>query len=267
MEFFDPMERNCPWCSRPPIHRPGSRPPMRPNPGHRPPVPSPCPCRPHMDGSCPCRHRPPVWGPQPTPLPWPRHRPWSMSGQEAEEQDYYVSEDYSGEDVMQVNAMPQQGVMPTQPMPQQGMMPTPPMPQQEMMPYNPEEGFSACYEDEMENDRDMQRLLNLYPEIARELMPFVEAECDKLEYEGSMMFDEYPDRTMLSRITAGIYDQVKDRYNPPEGEDQDETLAMNVETRRRYPARKNWLGDLIDVLFFHEMFHRRRRRRNYRRRY
>lgn len=187
-----------------------------------------------------------------------------------------MDEGYGEDSAMQVNAMPrqpapeqgmmpvpQQGMMPPEqgmmPVPQQGMIP----PQQEMMPGD----FAACYEDEMENSRDLQRLLNLYPEIARELMPLVEAECDKLEYEGSMMFDEYPDRTMISRMTAGIYDQVKERYNPPEGEDQDETLAMNVETRRRYPARQNWLGDLIDVLFLNEMFHRRRRRRNYRRRY
>lgn len=122
------------------------------------------------------------------------------------------------------------------------------------------------YEDEMEEERDMERLLNLYPEIAREIMPFVEAECDKMEYEGSTMFDEYPDRTMISRATAGIYDQVKGRYDPPEGDDRDETMAMNAETRRRYPPRKNWLSDLIDVLFLDEMFRRRRRRRNYRRR-
>ena len=122
------------------------------------------------------------------------------------------------------------------------------------------------YEDELEEDRDMERLLNLYPEIAREIMPFVEAECDKMEYEGSTMFDEYPDRTMISRITAGIYNQVKGRYDPPEGDDRDETMAMNAETRRRYPPEKNWLSDLIEVLFLDEMFRRRRRRRNYRRR-
>lgn len=122
------------------------------------------------------------------------------------------------------------------------------------------------YEEEMEEDRDMERLLNLYPEIAREIMPFVEAECDKMEYEGSTMFDEYPDRTMLSRAANGIYDQVKGRYDPPEGDDRDLTIAMNQEMRRRYPPKKNWLSDLIEVLLLDEMFRRRKRRRNYRRR-
>jgi len=122
------------------------------------------------------------------------------------------------------------------------------------------------YEEELEEERDWGRLLNLYPEIAREIMSFVEAECDKMEYEGSTMFDEYPDWTMIERSVNGIYDQVKDRYDPPEGDDRDEMMAMNAETRRRYPPKKNWLSDLINVLFLDEMFRRRSRRRNYRRR-
>ena len=121
------------------------------------------------------------------------------------------------------------------------------------------------YEEDYETERDLERLKNLYPEVAKNLMPYIEDECDKLEFEGSIMFDEYPDKTMLSRITAHIYDQVKDQYNPPEGEDRDEMLAMNTETYRRYPPRKNWLSDFIDVLLFDEMFHRRCRRRNCRR--
>ena len=126
-------------------------------------------------------------------------------------------------------------------------------------------GVSPFYEEDYETERDQERLKNLYPEVAKELMPYVEEECDKLEFEGSIMFDEYPDKIALGRITAHIYDQVKDRYNPAEGEDKDEMLAMNAETYRRYPPRKNWLGDLIDVLFFEEMFRRRCRRRNCRR--
>ena len=121
-------------------------------------------------------------------------------------------------------------------------------------------------EEEMEEERDRERLMNLYPEIARELMPFVERECDALEYEGSNMFDEFPDRNALSRVTERIYDEVRERYEPAEGDDRDEMMAMNAEMRRRYPPKKNWLSDLIEVLFLDEMFRRRKRRRNYRRR-
>ena len=49
--------------------------------------------------------------------------------------------------------------------------------------------------------------------------------------------------------------------------DQASMMAMQQETRRRYPPRKNWLGDMIEVLLYQEMFRRRCRRRNCRRRY
>lgn len=60
------------------------------------------------------------------------------------------------------------------------------------------------YLTELEYDRDMERIKELYPEEAKRIQRLVEEECDKLEYEGSMMFDEYPDRVMLKVICERI---------------------------------------------------------------
>lgn len=130
------------------------------------------------------------------------------------------------------------------------------------MPYYQMPGYPQTLWQEMESERDMQKLKEMYPDAAKEVLPYVEEECDKMEYDGSVMFDEYPDRVMMGRIRNNIYDRVKDRYELPEEEDKDEILAMNRETRRRYPPRKNWLGDMIDVLLFQEMHRRRCRHRN-----
>lgn len=130
------------------------------------------------------------------------------------------------------------------------------------MPYYQMPGYPQILWQEMESERDMQKLKEMYPDAAKEILPYVEEECDKMEYDGSVMFDEYPDRVMMGRIRNNIYDRVKDRYELPEEGDKDEVLAMNRETRRRYPPRKNWLGDMIDVLLFQEMHRRRCRHRN-----
>lgn len=130
---------------------------------------------------------------------------------------------------------------------------------------NKEKDLPLFYEREFDGEWDWERIKELFPEAARVIMPYIEEECDRLEYEGSPMFDEYPDKRTLSSVTAGIYDQVRQKYEAAEGEDQDETLAMNVETYRRYPPHQNWLGDLIEVLFYEEIFRRRCRRRNCRR--
>ncbi len=64
------------------------------------------------------------------------------------------------------------------------------------------------YMTELEYDRDMERMKELYPEEAKQIQGLVEEECDKLEYEGSMMFDEYPDRVMLKVICDRIYQKA-----------------------------------------------------------
>ena len=120
----------------------------------------------------------------------------------------------------------------------------------------------CCYEDDHETERDLERMRTLYLDLAKELFPQIEQVCDQMEYEGSLMYDECPDPVMVRKLTAGIYEAVKDRYQPPEGEDKEETLAMNRETYRRYPPEQNWLSDLIQTLLVDEMFRRRCRRRN-----
>lgn len=130
------------------------------------------------------------------------------------------------------------------------------------VPFYQMPGYPQVLWQEMESERDMQKIKEMYPDAAREILPYIEEECDRMEYDGSVMFDEYPDRVMTRRIRDHIYDRVKDRFELPEGNDQDEVFVMNRETRRRYPPKKNWLGDLIDVLLFQEMHRRRCRHRN-----
>lgn len=134
--------------------------------------------------------------------------------------------------------------------------------QPSVMPYYQMPGYPQTLWQEMESERDARKLKEMYPDAAKEILPYVEEECDKMEYDGSVMFDEYPDRVMMGKIRNNIYDRVKGRFELPEDEDRDEVFAMNRETRRRYPPRKNWMGDLIDVLLFQEMHRRRCRHRN-----
>ncbi len=135
------------------------------------------------------------------------------------------------------------------------------------IPYYRMYGYPISFMEEHENERDMERLKEMYPQVAKEILKRVEEECDKMEYEGSLMFDERPDQIMTGQIRNRIYDQVKEQYPVPEESDRDEVFAMNKETRKRYPPKKNWLSDMIEVLLYQEMYRRRCRHRNCRRWY
>ncbi len=101
------------------------------------------------------------------------------------------------------------------------------------------------YQTEKEYERDMERMKEMYPKRMKKLLAYVEEECDKLEYEGSMMYDEYPDRVLLYKISTGIYDKA---------------VPMQ-EMERRDGRRDRDLLDVIQVLLFDEMHRRRGRRR------
>ncbi|MCI8495871.1 MAG: hypothetical protein HFI74_09370 [Lachnospiraceae bacterium] len=65
--------------------------------------------------------------------------------------------------------------------------------------------MQTVYMEEMEYARDLEKLKGMYPKEVRSIQELVEDECDKMEYEGSLMFDEYPDKVMLDRIIKRIY--------------------------------------------------------------
>ncbi len=103
------------------------------------------------------------------------------------------------------------------------------------------------YQTEREYEQDMERMKELYPKRMKKLLAYVEEECDKLEYEGSMMYDEYPDKVMMYYTACNIYD----RAMPME----------EAERRNRGRGRDRDFMDVIQVLLFDEMHRRRGRRR------
>ena len=81
-------------------------------------------------------------------------------------------------------------------------------PQQNMskIPFYMAYPMQTVYMEELEYARDLDKLKGMYPKEVRAIQEMVEDECDKMEYEGSLMFDEYPDRVMVNRIVKRIYD-------------------------------------------------------------
>ena len=109
------------------------------------------------------------------------------------------------------------------------------MQQLRQMPYPLMYPYPDLYMSEMETERDLQYLQQMYPADAKRMQKKVEEELDKLEYEGSMMYDEYPDRLQLRLMCRRIYDKAeKEEENPGA-----------------------WLMDLIEVMTYQELCRRR----------
>ena len=68
---------------------------------------------------------------------------------------------------------------------------------EEKLPYYMAYPMPLLYDDERQNQRDYEYMKSVYPGTAKRLIPYIEEECDRLEYTGSVMYDEYPDRLQL----------------------------------------------------------------------
>jgi hypothetical protein len=121
------------------------------------------------------------------------------------------------------------------------------------VPLYPLYGYDNCED----LDRDMSYLKQLYPSSARRIQIEINNECDKLEYDGSVMFDEYPDKVSIDRITDRVYEKIKDMDEEP----MLEAKSVYYAPRRR----QNILRDFVSIILLNELFNRRRRYRSRRR--
>lgn len=169
------------------------------------------------------------------------------------------------------------------------------------MPFYMTYPMQNIFLEEAEYERDMERMKNMYPQEARRVQELVEEECDKMEHEGSLMFDEVPDRLMLRQISNRIYQQMMEEEQnraiqsidfEAEQYENMETEELRVVGQQRGSGRPSGsqpmgtppfrppvgsphrppqnrpnegLNDLIEVLLFNEMFNRRCRHRRCRR--
>ena len=93
--------------------------------------------------------------------------------------------------------------------------------------------------------RDLEYLQQTYPGEVKRYQRKVAEVLDKMDYEGSMIYDEYPDRFSLERLAKGIISIL-----------QREEREAAVENPTP-PEKWIWLQDLILVLLYNEVYKRR----------
>lgn len=138
------------------------------------------------------------------------------------------------------------------------------------MPFYMSYPMQNLYLTEMEYEKDMERMKELYPREVGKILECVEDECDKMEYEGSLMFDEYPDRLMLEMVINRIERRVNGEENDADMEAEQYRGGGRPPQGHRPPlppqgGQGNYLRELIGVMLNNEMYRRRCRHRRCRR--
>lgn len=102
------------------------------------------------------------------------------------------------------------------------------------------------WEEEDTASRDLDYLVQLYPEQAKKYRQRISRMLDGMDYQGSMIYDEYPDRLALLRLAESVQARIRQE------EEEEQGRETSVEDSR---DRKT----LIQILLYYEIFRRRRR--------
>ena len=105
------------------------------------------------------------------------------------------------------------------------------------------------YQDEQEMVRDMEYLQSQHSMEIRQLRKHIADTINIMDYEGSMIYDEYPDRFSMERQSKMISENLKKTY------EDDESCAFH--------KMLFWDGfeDIVRLLVYDEILKRRHRRK------
>lgn len=100
--------------------------------------------------------------------------------------------------------------------------------------------------------RDLEYLQQMYPKEAKKYQKIIAGILDKMDYEGSMIYDEYPDRIQLYKLSMDILERIKREEQKKREEEAGENPAEQISEEKW-----EWIGDLIQVIMYYEIYKRR----------
>lgn len=106
------------------------------------------------------------------------------------------------------------------------------------------------YSDEYRRMQDLEYLQAMYPIKVKEYQRKINQVLDRIDYAGSMIYDEYPDRISLYKLAADITDSIIRDENIRGKTDENETDKMN----------KEHIGVIVQILLYYEIHKRRYKR-------
>lgn len=86
--------------------------------------------------------------------------------------------------------------------------------------------------------RDLEYLQQMYPKDVKRYQKRIAEILDRTDYEGSMIYDEYPDRYSLRALAQSMLKILEKEEEPVPGEDIIQVLLFNEIYKRRHGGRR-----------------------------
>lgn len=98
---------------------------------------------------------------------------------------------------------------------------------------------------------DMEYLQQMYPSYAKKYQGVINSVVDKVDYSGSFIYDQYPDKTTLMRMVQSIMVIIKTN--------EDKTEELTPSESIPWEEKEPWIRELVTVLMYNDIIKRRQR--------
>lgn len=118
------------------------------------------------------------------------------------------------------------------------------MNQSRILPFYMAYPLPLYYQQEDSVTRDLEYLQQMYPVQAKKYQKIIAESLDHIDYEGSMIYDEYPDKWQIYRLTQLIVEKIRKSEDGPDNIDSEQ------------------MTEFIQVLLSYEIYKKRHLNRN-----
>ncbi|MCD7724484.1 MAG: hypothetical protein LUI12_02870 [Clostridiales bacterium] len=150
------------------------------------------------------------------------------------------------------------------------------MNQSRILPFYMTYPLPMYYQQEDTVTRDLEYLQQMYPTEAKKYQKIIAEVLDKLDYEGSMIYDEYPDKWQIYRLTQIIVDKIRKQQeaeqaaaavNASDGAEESQEENDSGQDASYMPDNTpamdwDWIAEFIQVLLSYEIYKKRHTNRN-----
>ena len=120
---------------------------------------------------------------------------------------------------------------------------------------------------------DLEYLRQMYPTYAKKYQNAISSVVDKMDYDGSFIYDQYPDKLTIQRMVESVMTIIKTNEDiveerPKElipmdsGQNITDCNGMDKALTEQAPWREKepWIRELVTVLMYYEILARRRKK-------
>ena len=114
------------------------------------------------------------------------------------------------------------------------------MQERRILPFYMTYPLPMYYQEEDSVIKDLEYLQQMYPAEAKRYQKVITGILDTLDYSDSMIYDEYPDRIMLRRISLDIQRRCNDVEEIEKKSDLIDVLLCQELLRRRHKEERKF---------------------------